>query len=202
MELSQDPPFHLEDAQPLSPRSQAVLPLVVGPWKSLPSWNPSFMLHAGPRQEFSGLVDMGSMEHSVMVTDQPRHRPGEPREPLPDAHSGSPSHGSCHCHPMGVNGLHGGQRPEPGSQGSQVWTWGSPPAPRAAGLALTLDLIVRRQKADVGERDPPRVPVIELHSDQVPIILEAEQACWQRGRVRETNGPRSWRGTRRAETSR
>lgn len=67
---------------------------------------------------------------------------------------------------------------------------------------LTLDLIVGRQEADVGEGDPPRVPVIELHGDQVPVILEAEQACGQRGRVREASGPHSLRGTRGAETSR
>lgn len=44
---------------------------------------------------------------------------------------------------------------------------------RATGPPLTLDLIVGRQKADVGEGDPPRVPVIELHCDQVPVVLEA-----------------------------
>ena len=76
---------------------------------------------------------------------------------------------------------------------------------RAEGPPLTLDLIVGRQEADVGEGDPPCVPVIKFHGDQVPIILEAKQACWQRGRVREASGPHSQRGTRAkrgAKTSR
>lgn len=106
------------------------------PWKSLPTWNLSFALHSRPRWELGAIVDIGSMEHSVMVTGQPRCRPGEPgepREPLPNAHSGSPTHGSCHCHPMGVK-----RWPEPrvrlrGEPGVDV---GFPP-PRAAGLAHT-----------------------------------------------------------------
>lgn len=41
----------------------------------------------------------------------------------------------------------------------------------------------------MGEGDPPRVPIIKLDGDQIPVILEAEQACWQRGRVRKAHGP-------------
>lgn len=60
-----------------------------------------------------------------------------------------------------------GHRWEPGTG------LGATPA-EAAGPPLTLDLIVRRQEADMGEGNPPRVPVIKLHGDQVPIILEAQ----------------------------
>lgn len=40
------------------------------------------------------------------------------------------------------------------------------------------------------EGDPPRVSVVELHGDEVPIILEAQQACGRRGQAQ--GGP--WSG--------
>ena len=55
---------------------------------------------------------------------------------------------------------------------------------RAAEPPLTLDLVVGGQEADVREGDPAGVSVIELHGDQVPVVLQAQQACGRRGGVR------------------
>lgn len=45
------------------------------------------------------------------------------------------------------------------------------------------------------EGDPPCVSVVELHGDEVPIILEAQQACGRRGRLREARGAASSPGS-------
>lgn len=29
------------------------------------------------------------------------------------------------------------------------------------------------------EGDPPSVPVVRLHGDEVPVIFQAQQACWR-----------------------
>ena len=54
---------------------------------------------------------------------------------------------------------------------------------------LTLDLVVGRQEADVREGDPPSVPVVELHGNEVPVIFQAPQACWRRAGSGEAHGP-------------
>lgn len=66
---------------------------------------------------------------------------------------------------------------------------------RAAGPPLTLDLVVGGQEADVREGDPAGVSVIELHGDQVPVVLKAQQACGRRGGVRGPKGSRDEPGS-------
>lgn len=48
------------------------------------------------------------------------------REPLPQAHCGSPTRGSCHFHFTGANGWNGGQSPGLGPQGSRCGRGGHP----------------------------------------------------------------------------
>ena len=67
---------------------------------------------------------------------------------------------------------------------------------------LTLDLVVRWQEADVREGDPPGVPVVELHGDEVPVIFQAQQACWRTEGSGEAHrpGPPADAGQRGADT--
>lgn len=45
------------------------------------------------------------------------------------------------------------------------------------------------------EGDPAGVSVIELHGDQVPVVLKAQQACGRRGGVRGPKGSRDEPGS-------
>ena len=55
-------------------------------------------------------------------------------------------------------------------------------------LGLTLDLEVWRQQPDVGDSNVASVPIVELHGDEVPIVLQTQQAYWRRAGSGEAHG--------------